>query len=103
MVMSIGLQAALWALGALPEEHRIDSLSAAFNNLAELEELTRRYQDLCRHYGLRTTRCNPGQPNENGSIESRNDSLHTALDQDMHPRGGAPLMSAATTMALCSA
>ena len=87
VALSTGLQAALWALGGVPEEHRTDSLSAAFNNLAEQEELTRRYQDLCDHYGLRATRCNPGQSNENGSIESRNNSLKTALDQALRLRG----------------
>ncbi len=87
LALSTGLQAALWALGGVPEEHRTDSLSAAFNNLAEQEELTKRYADLCSHYGLRATRCNPGQSNENGSIESRNSSLKTALDQAMRLRG----------------
>ena len=86
MALSLGLQAALWALGGVPEEHRTDSLSAAFNNLAQQEELTRRYQDLCSHYGLRATRCNPGQSNENGSIESRHDSLKSALDQALRLR-----------------
>jgi hypothetical protein len=86
MALSTGLQAALWALGGVPEEHRTDSLSAAFNNLAEQEELTRRYADLCNHYGLRATRCNPGQSNENGSIESRNNSLKNALDQALRLR-----------------
>jgi hypothetical protein len=87
MALSTGLQAALWALGGVPEEHRTDSLSAAFNNLAEQEELTKRYADLCSHYGLRATRCNPGQSNENGSIESRNNSLKTALEQALRLRG----------------
>ena len=87
MALSTGLQAALWALGGVPEEHRTDSLSAAFNNLAEQEALTQRYADLCSHYGLRATRCNPGQSNENGSIESRHDSLKTALDQALRLRG----------------
>ena len=87
LALSTGLQAALWALGGVPEEHRTDSLSAAFNNLAEQEELTNRYADLCSHYGLRATRCNPGQSNENGSIESRHDSLKTALDQALRLRG----------------
>jgi hypothetical protein len=86
MALSTGLQAALWALGGVPEEHRTDSLSAAFNNLAEQDELTKRYADLCSHYGLRATRCNPGQSNENGSIESRNKSLKTALDQALRLR-----------------
>ena len=86
LALSTGLQAALWALGGVPEEHRTDSLSAAFNNLAEQEALTQRYADLCRHYGLRASRCNPGQSNENGSIESRHDSLKTALDQALRLR-----------------
>jgi transposase InsO family protein len=87
MALSAGLQAALWRLGGVPEEHRTDSLSAAFNNLAEEQELTRRYDDLCRHYGMRASRCNPGQSNENGSIESRHGSLKTALDQGLRLRG----------------
>jgi hypothetical protein len=87
VALSAGLQSALWNLGGVPEEHRTDSLSAAFNNLAEEQELTRRYADLCRHYGLRASRCNPGQSHENGSIESRNDSLKTALDQALRLRG----------------
>jgi hypothetical protein len=87
MALSTGLQAALWALGGVPEEHRTDSLSAAFNNLAEQEELTKRYADLCSHYGLRATRCNPGQSNENGSIESRNSTLKSALEQALCLRG----------------
>jgi transposase InsO family protein len=85
--LSAGLQSALWRLGGVPEEHRTDSLSAAFNNLAEQQELTRRYRDLCSHYGMRGSRCNPGQSHENGSIESRHDSLKTALDQALRLRG----------------
>jgi hypothetical protein len=87
IALSAGLQGALWHLGGVPEEHRTDSLSAAFNNLAEEQELTKRYADLCRHYGMRASRCNPGQSHENGSIESRNDSLKTALDQALRLRG----------------
>ena len=81
VALSTGLQSALWRLGGVPEEHRTDSLSAAFNNLAEEQELTRRYAALCQHYGIRASRCNPGESQENGSIESRHDSLKTALDQ----------------------
>ena len=87
MALSTGLQAALWALGGVPEEHRTDSLSAAFNNLAEQEALTQRYAELCRHYGLCATRCNPGRSNENGSIESRNNTLKSALEQALCLRG----------------
>jgi Mu transposase, C-terminal domain len=87
LALSTGLQAALWRLGGVPEEHRTDSLSAAFNNLAEEFELRQRYEDLCRHYGMRASRCNPGQSHENGGIESRHDSLKTALDQALRLRG----------------
>jgi hypothetical protein len=79
--LSSGLQEALWMAGGVPEEHRTDSLSAAFNNLAEHEELTRRYDELCQHYGMRASRNNPGQSHENGPIESRQGSLKRALDQ----------------------
>jgi len=79
--LASGLQAALWMAGGVPEEHRTDSLSAAFNNLAEQEELTARYSELCAHYGLRPSRNNLGVSHENGSIESRQGSLKVALDQ----------------------
>jgi hypothetical protein len=36
---------------------------------------------------MRASRCNPGQSQENGSIESRHDSLKTALDQALRLRG----------------
>ena len=87
MALSTGLQAALWHLGGVPEEHRTDSLSAAFKNLAQEQDLTLRYDALCRHYGMRASRCNPGMSHENGSIESRHDSLKTALDQGLRLRG----------------
>ena len=85
--LTSGLQDALWMAGGVPEEHRTDSLSAAFNNLAEQEELTRRYRDLCLHYGLRASRNNLGVSHENGAIESRQGSLKRALDQGLLLRG----------------
>lgn len=85
--LTSGLQDALWMAGGVPEEHRTDSLSAAFNNLAEREELTRRYAGLCEHYGMRASRSNPGQSHENGSIESRQGSLKVALEQALLLRG----------------
>ena len=72
VALAEGLQNALWALGGAPREHRSDSLSAAFRNLdAEAQEdLTRRYDALCAHYGMQPTRNNRGVAHENGSIES---------------------------------
>ena len=85
--LSSGLQEALWMAGGVPEEHRTDSLSAAFNNLAEQEELTRRYEELCRHYAIRASRNNPGESHENGAIESRQGSLKRTLEQALLLRG----------------
>ena len=85
--LSAGLQEALWMAGGVPEEHRTDSLSAAFNNLAEQEQLTRRYDDLCQHYGMRASRNNRGESHENGAIESRQGSLKVALEQALLLRG----------------
>lgn len=100
LALSAGLQAALWRLGGVPEEHRTDSLSAAFNNLAEREQLTRRYAALCAHYGMRASRCNPGQSHENGAIESRHGSLKTALDQALRLRGSRRFDTRAEYVAL---
>ena len=100
LALSSGLQTSLWRLGGVPEEHRTDSLSAAFNNLAEAEELTRRYDGLCKHYGMRASRCNPGQSHENGSIESRHGSLKTAIDQSMRLRGSRRFATRAEYAAL---
>lgn len=85
--LAAGLQDALWMAGGVPQEHRTDSLSAAFNNLAEREELTQRYPALCRHYGMRPTRNNTGVSHENGAIEARQGSLKRALEQSLLLRG----------------
>jgi hypothetical protein len=82
VALSEGLQNALWTLGAAPLEHRSDSLSAAFRNLDSdaQEDLTRRYQDLMRHYAMKPSRNNPGIAHENGSIESPHGHLKKALE-----------------------
>ena len=40
-----------------PQQHRTDSLSAAYHNLdhAAADDVTSRYQELCDHYGMRPT------------------------------------------------
>src|SRR5262249_17772069 len=67
VALAEGLQDALWALGRVPQQHRSDSLSAAFRNLDRdaQQDLTRRYEDLVRHYGMQPTRNNPGVAHEN--------------------------------------
>lgn len=93
--LSTGLQNALWRCGGVPLEHRTDSLSAAYNNQAEQEQLTVRYEDLCRHYRLKPTRNNPGISHENGAIESPHGHLKRRLKQALLLRGSDDFVSMA--------
>ena len=85
--LSNGLQNALWQAGGVPQEHRTDSLSAAFKNLAEEEDFTVRYTALLDHYGMAGTRNNRGVSNENGSVESSHRYLKEAIEQALLLRG----------------
>lgn len=87
--LASGLQNALWQLGGVPEEHRTDSLSAAFRNLTAeaAKDVTLRYEALCAHYGMRASRNNAGLSHENGAIESRQGTLKERLEQALLLRG----------------
>ncbi len=85
--LSKGLQNALWQAGGAPQEHRSDSLSAAFKNLAEEEDFTVRYTALLDHYGMVGTRNNRGVSHENGSVESSHRYLKEAIEQALLLRG----------------
>jgi hypothetical protein len=89
VALAEGLQNALWALGGAPFEHRSDSLSAAFRNLDHdaREDLTRRYDALCAHYGMQPTRNNRGVAHENGGIESAHGHLRKATRDALLMRG----------------
>ena len=89
VALAEGLQNALWALGGAPREHRSDSLSAAFRNLSHdaQEDLTRRYDALCAHYGMQPSRNNPGIAHENGAIESAHAHLKAATADALLLRG----------------
>ena len=82
VALAEGLQNALWALGGVPEQHRTDSLSAAFRNLSAdaKEDLTTRYEAFCAYYGMTPTRNNLGVSHENGSIESSHGHLKSKLE-----------------------
>lgn len=85
--LSQGLQNALWKLGKCGIRHRTDRLSAAFNNLSEKKEMTDRYRELLKHYGLKEEKTQPGHPNENGDVEQSNNRLKIAIDQALMLRG----------------
>lgn len=89
VALAEGLQNALWLLGGAPHEHRSDSLSAAFRNLDRnaREDLTRRYEELCAHYGMQPTRNNRGVAHENGSIEGPHGHLKRTIEDALLLRG----------------
>lgn len=73
-----GLQNALCSLRGALSEHRSDSLSAAFRNLDRdaREDLIRRYEQLCQHYGMSATRNTVGIAHENGAIDIHQTGPH---------------------------
>lgn len=84
-----GLQDALQRLGGSPQEHRSDSLSAAFKNLSKdaVNDATIRYQQLCKHYDMEPTRNNRGKGHENGAVESPHGHLKRRIRQALLLRG----------------
>jgi len=90
-----GLQNALHTLGGVPLEHRTDSLSAAYTNQPQKQQLTKAYDGLCRHYGMTGTTNNPGLGHENGAIETSHGSLKHRLDQALILRGSTDFDSIA--------
>ena len=81
------LRLALEELGGVPQTLRTDSLSAAYKNLKQHEDLTVRFAALCRHYGCSATRNTLGVAHENGAVESPNGHLKRRIDQALRLRG----------------
>lgn len=87
IALAEGLQNALFACGGVPKEHRTDSLTAAYHNSGGKHKLTQRYEALCSHYRLRSTRNNTGVAHENGAIESPHGYFKRRLVQQLYLRG----------------
>ncbi len=87
--LSQGLEGALRTLGGAPMENRTDSLSAAFKNLTkdQAKDMTRRYEDLCAHYGMQASRNNKSVAHENGAIESPHGHLKRDIVDALLLRG----------------
>ena len=83
IALSEGFQNALGACGGVPQEHRTDSLSAAYRNLGGRTDvdLTQMYERLCQHYQVKPSRNNRGIAHENGSIESPHGHFKNRLHQ----------------------
>ncbi len=81
-----GLQGALWTLGAVPAVLRHDNLSAATHELKRSggRQLTVRFGQVLDHYGLRSSRIQPGKAHETEQAHFR---TKTAVDQALLLRG----------------
>ncbi len=84
-----GLQGALWDLGGNTRIIRHDNLSAATHELKKGggRSLTKRFKDILDHYGMDSTRINPGKSHENGVAEKGNDLLKKGIRQALVLRG----------------
>jgi DNA-binding XRE family transcriptional regulator len=91
-----GLQGALWDLGGVTEVVRSDNLSAATHELKLTggRELTKRFQAVLDHYGLRSTRIRPGESHENGVVEQRHFRTKQAIAEALVVRGSREFDSA---------
>ena len=82
------LQGALWELGGVPRVVRSDNLSAATHQIPSGgRELNRRFKEVLDHYGVTSTRIEPGESHQNGGVEKAHDVLKSSLAQALVLRG----------------
>ncbi len=81
--LSEGFQEAVWNLGAVPQLHQTDCLSAAVNIEGNPEAFTSRYRELMNHYRIKPMKINPGKANENGDVEQSHYRFKKAVDQEL--------------------
>ena len=93
-----GLQGAMWTLGAVPAVIRHDNLSAATHELKRSggRQLTERFRGVLDHYGLRSSRIQPGAAHENGVVEQAHFRTKTAVEQALLLRGHADFVDETT-------
>lgn len=87
--MADGVEACLWQIGGVPQQHRTDHLSAAVRRLDDAghKDWTERYHALMQHYGMQPTRNNAGVAHENGDVEQAHHRFKQAVDQALRVRG----------------
>lgn len=93
--LTMGYMRAVAELGAVPEDHRTDNLTAAVNNHGNRHVFNERWAAFLDHYGVKPSKNNPGESNENGSVEKSHDLLKNALDQALKLRSSREFASVA--------
>src|SRR5262245_10111894 len=83
-----GIQDAFWTLQGLTLVVRSDNLSAATHELPNGgRSLTKRFKAFLEHYGLKSTRIEPGEAHQNGGVEQRHHRTKSAIAQALIIRG----------------
>lgn len=84
-----GVEACLWQLGGVPQDHRTDNLSAAVVKIGPAGErvFTDRYLGLMRHYRMHPSTNQPREAHENGDVEQAHHRFKEAVDQALRLRG----------------
>lgn len=90
-----GYTRAIAELGAVPEEHRTDNLTAAVTSHGSRPVFTERWKGVLDHYVVRPSRNNPGKSHENGSVEKSHHLLKNELDQALRLRQSREFASVA--------
>lgn len=86
-----GIQAAVFQLGHIPQEHWTDHSSAATHVPAAVEgpdrQFNQGYLDIMTHFGMKPHTIQVNSPHENGDVESLNGVLKRRLKQHLLLRG----------------
>jgi hypothetical protein len=83
-----GLEACLWQVGGMPQQHRTDNLSAAVVKImVGARVYTERYLSLMAHYHMQPSTNQPGIAHENGDVEQAHYRFKEAVDQALRLRG----------------
>lgn len=83
-----GIEACLWQLGGVPQQHRTDNLSAAVVTIARgVRHYTAPYAALMAHYHMQPSTNQPGEAHENGDVEQAHYRFKQAVAQALALRG----------------
>jgi hypothetical protein len=93
LALRSGIQAAVFRLGHVPDEHWTDHSSAATHTPTKEDGLARPfnqgYLDLMEHFGMRPRTIQVDAPHENGDVESLHGALKRRLKQHLLLRGSS--------------
>lgn len=86
-----GVQAAMWKLGHVPQEHWTDHTTAATHVISQGAAggyaYNEPYRKLMKYLGMEPRTIQVAKPNENGDVESSNGHLKRRLEQHLLLRG----------------